>query len=143
MLVGLSMFSARADTPSAESAEAQARKAAAVYVKSEGLRLRQDFWSGSLSGKKGKAIRLQLFKGNTYRLFLAGGTKGAGSGSRYHIMVIDNSGNVLAESAVKGPATTVEVKPRKTGAYMVLMRAETPKGSKSDTIPAVLFYGYH
>ena len=136
------MLSARADTPPVGSAEAQARKAAAVYVKSEGLRLRQDFWSGVLSRTKGKAIRLQLFKGNTYRMFLAGGTKGASAGSRYHVMVIDNAGNVLAESAVKGPVTTVELKPRKTGAYMVLMRVEAPKGSKSDTIPAVLFYGY-
>ncbi|MCB1094599.1 MAG: hypothetical protein KDN22_03370 [Verrucomicrobiae bacterium] len=138
--MSLSIFSAHADTPSPGSAERQARKAAAPFEKS-GMRLRQDFWSGSLSGAKGKAIRLQFFKGHTYRLFLAGDQSTA-PGTRYHVMVVDKYGNVLGESTVKGPVTTVEVKPRKTGAYLVLMRAETPKGAKATTIPAVLFYGY-
>lgn len=129
-------------SPEPGSAEQVARKAAAPFEKEKGFRLRQDFWNGSLSGSKGKAIRLQLFKGNTYRLILAAGAKEGAAGTRLHVMVIDRKGTVIGESKVTGPTTTVEVTPRKTGAYMVLMRAEVSGGDKDRGIPAVLFYGY-
>jgi hypothetical protein len=131
-----------AETPADGSPEKEARTAAAEYEKSQGLRLRQDFWDGSLSGTKGKAIRLQFFKGHTYRLFLATTALENTKGTRLHLMVVDKNGNVLGESKISGPVTTIEVKPRKTGAYMVLMRAELAKGSKERAIPAVMFYGY-
>ena len=61
----------RGDEPPPGSPEAIAREAAAKYEKSQKLRIRQDFWSGELTGAKGKAIRLQFFKGHRYRVFLA------------------------------------------------------------------------
>lgn len=142
-VVGGIFLSAQADTEQSGSAESTARAAAAPYVKSQGLRLRQDFWQGALSGTKGKAIRLQFFKGHSYRLFLATNAAEKAAGTRLHVMVVDKSGNVLGESALVGPASSVEVKPKKTGAYMILLRAEATTGNKNRKIPAVLFYGYH
>jgi hypothetical protein len=122
------------------SAEAEARKAASSYEK-KGMRLRQDGWRGVLSGDKGKAIRLQFFKGHEYRLFLATGAKEKKAGTKVHVMVVDGGGNVLAESPLKDNVATFSVKPSRTGTYMVLMRAEV-SGRKKRKIPAVLFYGY-
>ena len=122
--------------------EKAARAAAAKYEKRKGFRLRQDFWSGVLSGVKGKAIRLQFFKGNKYRLFLAAAEAEKKAKTKLHVMVIDRAGNVIAESRGGDNVATVEVKPPKTGAYMILMRAELPDKSSNRNIPTVLFYGY-
>ena len=144
VIAGLSVlvFSTNAGFAEAKSGspEDEARKEAAPFEK-KGMRLRQDFWSGELTQEKGKAIRLQFFKGHEYRLFLAAGAEEKETGTKMHVMVIDGLGNVLAESKTKGHVATLTVKPPGTGSYMILMRTEA-KGLKDRKIPAVLFYGY-
>ena len=51
----------------------------------------------------------------------------------FHVMVIDRNGNVLGESELSSRVATVEVTPRKTGAYMVLMRADVRRRSLAET----------
>ncbi|CAN5185531.1 hypothetical protein BH23VER1_BH23VER1_24420 [soil metagenome] len=125
-----------------ESPEYAAITLAAPDIKRDKFELRDDFWSGELREEAGKAIRLQLFKGNTYKLFFAVGTDEAEKGTKVFLKVMSRENEVVAESkGKKGSATSVEIDPPATGLYLVLMRIET-KGDDDRSVACALFYGY-
>jgi len=124
------------------SPEAAALEVAAPLLENKkGFLLREDYWKGELSQERGKAVRLQFFKGNSYKLILATGAEAAGQGAKVFLQIIDLDNKVVAASQTgekAGATALVTVNPKKTGAHLVLMRVEG--GRKS--APAVLFYGY-
>ncbi len=128
---------------SPDSPEYAAIMLAAPYVQSDHFELREDYWSGRVSGKTGTAVRLQFFKRNTYRLFFATEAAEAAKGTKLEIRVFDRDNHQVAMSgAQEGSAVMAELDPPATGLYLVLMRAEIKQGSAERQLPCVLFYGY-
>ena len=131
------------------SPEHQALTASTPYLGDEDFYLRNDYWQGSVSPDEGTAMRLQFFKGNTYRLFFGATKDKLPAGSILHLNIFDsNSKEVTAASGEPGEAAAVlSHKNRKTGLYLILMRIEIPdsakkEGSDSEKNPCVLFYGW-
>ena len=115
------------------------------YLENEAFELRQEFWGGELAGEKGKALRLQFFKGNTYRLFLAGPLVAMKVGGRLNLAVVDPSGRKIANESSKAGdgAVVVKLKAKKSGLYLVLMSIDPPKDAPRDaSLPCVMYYGY-
>ncbi|MEM7148158.1 MAG: hypothetical protein AAF591_23860 [Verrucomicrobiota bacterium] len=133
-----------ADFP-VESPHFAALKAAEPYLENEDFELREEFWGGELSGAKGKAIRLQFFAGNTYRVILAAPLVAMKVGGQLHVALVDPSGRKIARaSSKKGEgAVVLKLNAKKSGLYMVLMSIEPPKGvAEEASMPCVMYYGY-
>ena len=88
----------------------------------KGFDFRADIWERELTPDLGKAVRVQFFKGNEYRVCVAVSPK---SGVKIAAHVLDVEG-APAESKVEpaegGWGTTLHVKPKRTGVYMVVIR---------------------
>ncbi len=133
---------AEEDSLDPKSPEFAAITLAAPDIKRKEFDLRDDFWSGSLTGEAGKAIRLQFFKGNDYTVYFAAGSDEIAKGTKVFLRVVSKDNEVIAESkGQKGSATSVKVAPPGTGLYLVLMRVEV-EGDEERQIPCALFYGY-
>lgn len=141
MLVSLGMvaLAAGGDVPVA-SPEGQARLEAGKANK--GLKVRGDCWRGEISGEKGRAVRLQLFKGLTYELYLAAGSGEKGKGTKMHLGVMDRESVLVAKGEGKGHVAKLVFSPAATGSYMVLLRAELTRGEAKRVVPCALVMGY-
>lgn len=88
----------------------------------KGFDFRADIWERELTPDLGKAVRVQFFKGNEYRVCVAVSPK---SGVKIAAHVLDVEGRP-AESKVEpaegGWGATLHVKPKRTGVYMVVIR---------------------
>lgn len=110
--------------------------------KTKGFSVRAQPWRGVLGKEKGKAVRIQLFKGNKYRFFIAVGRDVAGQGVAPAAQIVDADFNRLAESGkAKNGVAVVEFSPDATAMYMVLIRADSTDKSP-DEFAAAMVYGF-
>ena len=109
--------------------EAQAAvKALAAPWEKQGYQFRAEFWNGELKPQLGRAVRVQLFKGNDYR-FCVGIP--AGSKARINAVLLDFEGKVISTTEVHpdGWGAVVSAKPKKTGVYaLAIQQTEGSKG---------------
>lgn len=102
-----------------------------------GYDFRADVWERELKPDVGKAVRLQLFKGNEYRVCIAVGEH---SGVKLEAHILDIAGEKV-EAAVddRGWGLVLTAKPRHTGVYVVTIRQA---GGKSRTVTCAMIMGY-
>jgi hypothetical protein len=129
-----------------ESPEHQALTSATPWLADEDFSLREDYWKGLLTPRTGRAVRLQFFKRNTYRLFLGVSPDDLPRGAKLHLAIYDGDNEEVAAAAGKPDeaalALHLEGAP-KSGLFLVLMRIEAPPGPfAEEDVPAVLFYGW-
>ena len=97
-----------------------------------GFDFRADIWQRELEPEMGKAVRIQMFKGNEYRVCVA-----VPPGSKVHVAahVLDFEGKP-AESKIESTENSwgavLHVKPNKTGIYLVVIRHDG--GEKRKTL---------
>ena len=101
-------------------AEDAAHSLAKPYEK-EGFEFRADSWIKPLKPEMGKALRIQLFKGNEYRFCIA---VAPDSGVQIAATVLDFDGKPIGKAAAtaQGWGVILSVKPMKTGTYAVAIR---------------------
>ncbi|MFZ4763451.1 MAG: hypothetical protein ACOYMN_00755 [Roseimicrobium sp.] len=93
----------------------------------DGFDFRADIWERELTPELGKAVRVQFFKGNEYRVCLAVSPK---SGVQIAAHVLDIDGSPVENKIVTtdgGWGTTLHVKPKRTGVYVVVVRHASGK----------------
>jgi len=129
-----------------DAPEHEALTEASAFLGDEKFSLRQDYWQGALTTKAGTAIRLQFFKGNTYRLFfgVAPSTLPKDGKLQLHLYNAANEEVAGATGEAGKPALALHFENTlKTGLYLVLMRVELPPGPLAEEeVPAVMFYGW-
>lgn len=129
-----------------DSPEHQALTAASPSLGDEAFTLRQDYWKGTLTTTSGRALRLQFFKGNTYRLFFGAAPSSLPAGARLHLHVFDSEEEEVAVATGEPDEAAVALHLEdagKTGLYLILMRVEPRPGPAAETeVPAALFYGW-
>jgi len=102
-----------------------------------GFNFRADIWERPLAPELGKAVRLQLFKGNDYRICVAV-PQHAGVNIEAH--VVDATGQPVEEKTdSKGWGTVLTVKPKHTGVHVVTIREA---GGKTKTVTCTMIMGY-
>ena len=113
--------------------------AMASELEKQGFEFRSDVWVKDLQADVGKAVRVQLFKGNDYRFCIA---VPARSGVQITAAVLDFSGKPSGEiqPLADGSGLILSYKPKKTGAYAVAIR-QTEEG-KHKTTACALITGY-
>lgn len=87
-----------------------------------GFDFRADIWQRELQPEMGKAVRIQMFKGNEYRVCIA---VAPSSGVKVAAHVLDFEGKAIetkTETTDDGSGTTLHVKPKSTGVYLVVVR---------------------
>jgi len=127
------------------SPEHAALSAASSYLDNDDFMLREDYWKGFVTAQTGKAVRLQFFKGNTYRFFFAIEAEKANDATSLSMRIYDAQSREVA--ATKGEpaqaASAMTFKPKSTGLYLVLMGVELAEGTNPySDYSAVLFYGF-
>ncbi len=129
-----------------DSPEHQALMTASPYLGNDAFTLRNDYWKGDVSTQSGRAVRLQFFKGNTYRLFFGASTEVLPESARLHLHIFDAKEKEVATVAGEPGQAAVALhfeKTRKTGLYLVLMRIEPKPGPVQEVaVPSALFYGW-
>ena len=102
-----------------------------------GYNFRADIWERPLAPDLGKAVRLQLFKGNDYRVCVAVPQR---SGITIEAHVVDTDGRPMEEKVeTKGWGTILIVRPKHTGIHVVTIRQS---GGKTKTITCTMLMGY-
>jgi len=97
-------------------------KAGVVADGEEAWKVRQQSWKGVFEPGKGRAVRVQLFRGKDYRFVF-----GTESLKGVHILgLMDGENRVVArtESGKPGTISVMEFSPKATGTYLVLLRAD-------------------
>lgn len=102
----------------------------ASQYEEEGFDFRSDIWQRVLNPEVGKAVRIQMFKGNDYRICIAVPPK---SGVQIEAHLLDGNGKRiehLIQTTEGGWGAVLHVKPPATGVYMLTIRrsggAEAP-----------------
>jgi hypothetical protein len=123
---------AAADT---DAAEATALRLVPQQEK-EGYEFRSELWSNELAPDMGRAVRMQLFKGNEYAFCIAVPEK---SGVAITAAVLDFEGKPGGEMlpVQAGWGLVLFYKPKKTGQYVVAVR-QTDEGKKKKTSCAIV-----
>ncbi|MDB6140514.1 MAG: hypothetical protein JWO94_3586 [Verrucomicrobiaceae bacterium] len=105
----------------------------------EGFEFRADSWLKDLRPDMGKAIRLQMFKGNDYRFCIA---VPPNSGVHLAATVLDFDGKPVgkADATAQGWGIILSYKPKKTGLYVVAIR-QTEEG-KPHEVPCAVITGW-
>ena len=87
----------------------------------EGYEFRADLWSNTLEARMGRAVRVQLFKGNEYAFCIA---VPRDSGARISAVVLDFEGKPAGEvlPVADGWGLVLFYKPKKTGTYAIAIR---------------------
>jgi hypothetical protein len=118
----------------ADEAEAAA-SALALDQETAGFAFRAETWVAPLPTEFGKALRLQLFKGNEYCIAVA---VPRGSGIHVTGAVLDFNGEPVGEiqPVLDGWGFLLFFKPKKTGVYVVTIRQDE-SGARRDTTCAV------
>lgn len=103
-----------------DDAQASA-KALTVPLEKEGFQFRAEFWHGELKPEMGRAVRVQLFKGNEYR-FCVGIP--VGSKGRVNAVLLDFEGKVISKTRLHpdGWGAVVSATPKKTGLYALAIQ---------------------
>ncbi len=119
----------------AEDAEAAAQAMARDQEK-DGYIFRAEAWTGPLGSEIGKAVKMQLFKGNEYCIGVAVPRKG---GVHISGSVLDFKGEPVGEiqPVLDGWGFLLFFKPKKTGVYVVTIH-QTDAGKKQDTACAII-----
>lgn len=129
-----------------DAPEHEALTAASPFLGDENFSLRQDYWKGHLTTKAGTAMKLQFFKGNTYRLFFGVAPSSLPKKGTLHLHVFNIANEEVARAAGEEGATAVALhfeNTLSTGLYLVLMRVELPPGPLAEEeVSAVMFYGW-
>lgn len=129
-----------------DSPEHQALSLAQESLAESGFSLREDYWQGILSGDTGKALRLQFFKRNEYRLYVGVAPKALPPKGKLDLRIFDSENNEVAAMMGEPDEAAVELtfnNKVRTGLFLVLMRIEVPPGPlEVSDVPAVLFYGW-
>lgn len=105
----------------------------------EGFDFRADIWERQLTPELGKAVRVQFFKGNDYRVCVAVSPK---AGVQIAAHVLDMEGRPVeskSEMAEGGWGITLHVKPKRTGVYVVVIRHA---GGKMKPAVCAMITGY-
>ena len=106
-------------------------------LEKQGFDFRADVWERELKPDVGKAVRMQMFKGNDYRVCIA---VSANSGVQIEAHVLDESGKQVENKIDgKGHSLTLQVKPKSTGVYIVTIRQ---LGGKKIAATCALILGY-
>ncbi len=106
-------------------------------LEKSGFNFRADIWERPLAPDMGKAVRVQLFKGNDYRVCVAVPQR---AGVNIEAHVVDVNGQTVEEKAEsKGWGTVLTVKPKHTGVHVVTIRES---GGKSKTVTCTMIMGY-
>jgi hypothetical protein len=111
----------------------------ATKQEKEGFDFRADIWERQLTPDLGKAVRVQFFKGNDYRVCVAVPPQ---SGVQIAAHVLDMEGHAVeskVETAEGGWGVTLLVKPTRTAVYVVVVRHS---GGPEKTVPCAMISGY-
>ena len=121
-----------------EDAEAAAHALAYDQEKEE-FNIRAETWQKELGPKTGKALRMQLYKGNEYCFCVAVPKK---SGVHITGAVLDLEGKPAGEilPVLDGWGFVLFYKPKKTGMYMIAIH-QTDQGKRKD-VPCAMVTGY-
>lgn len=129
-----------------DAPEHEALTAASPFLADGDFSLRQDYWQGVLTTKTGKGLKLQFFKGNTYRLFFGVSPSALPKDGTLHLHLYNAAGEEVAHAPGEAgkPAVALHFENTlKTGLYLVLMRVALPPGPLAEEeVPAVMFYGW-
>ena len=129
--------------PSAAARDSKEAPAAAMLLtkplEEDGYQFRAEAWVKDLSPDVGKAVRLQLFKGNDYRFCVA---VPPNSGVKIAATVLDLQGKPAGtiQRVEDGWGLILGFKPPATGVYVVAIR-QTPEG-RSREVSCALITGY-
>lgn len=134
ILAGLLLAALPAFAKSEDEAEAAAT-ALALDQEQAGFAFRAETWVSPLPAELGKAVRLQLFKGNEYCIAVA---VPRGSGIHVSGAVLDFEGQPVGEiqPVLDGWGFLLFFKPKKTEVYVVAIHQEE-SGRRRDTSCAV------
>ena len=120
--------------PSRAGNDSEAERAVLALAKpleEAGFNFRADIWTRDLDADMGKAVRIQMFKGNEYRVCVAVSPV---SGVQLTAHLLDSEQNAVEETTevVNGGAwgLILHIKPKHTGIYLFVVR-ETGKGKKA------------
>jgi hypothetical protein len=105
----------------------------------EGFDFRADIWARDLAPEVGKAVRVQFFKGNEYRVCVA---VPPSSKVKLAAHVLDADGKPMEnkiEATEGGWGVILHVKPKRTGVYAVVMRQAESSGK---AVPCAMISGY-
>lgn len=118
-----------------EDAE-KAAQALAYDQEKEEFNIRAETWQKDLGPKTGKALRMQLYKGNEYCFCIAVPRK---SGVHITAAVLDLEGKPVGEilPVLDGWGLVLFYKPKKTGVYMIAIH-ETDQGKRKDVSCAIV-----
>ena len=125
LLATLLVFVLMPAAPVRADEAAQVEEALVELAKAQeakGFDFRADIWERELSPEMGKAVRVQFFKGNEYRVCLAVSPK---SGVQIVSQILDAEGKSIESKVEKAPGgwgVTLHVAPKRTGVYMVTVR---------------------
>jgi hypothetical protein len=111
----------------------------ATKQEKEGFDFRADIWERQLTPDLGKAVRVQFFKGNEYRVCVAVPPQ---SSVQIAAHVLDMEGKAVeskVEAAQGGWGVTLSVKPTRTAVYVVVVRHS---GGPEKTVPCAMISGY-
>ncbi len=119
----------------AEDAETAAQSMVRALEK-DGFVFRAEAWVKELRPEMGKAIKVQLFKGNDYRFCVAVPPK---SGVQITAAVLDFDGKPGGQLRVVegGWGLVLEYQPKKTGVHVVAIR-QTEAGRRKPTVCAMI-----
>lgn len=133
-LFALNLVSPLAANP-ADDAQAAAQ-AMARSQEEAGYVFRAEAWTGDLGKDLGKAVKMQLFKGNEYCIGVAVPRK---AGIHISGSVLDFKGEPVGEiqPVLDGWGFLLFFKPAKTGVYVVTVH-QTDAGKKKDTSCAII-----
>jgi hypothetical protein len=108
-------------------------------LEKEGFFFRAESWEKELQPDMGKAVRVQLFKGNDYRFCIA---VPVNSGVQITAAVLDGEGKPLGtlQSVEQGWGLVLSFKPKKTGVFAIAIR-QTDKG-RMKAVPCAMLTGY-
>ncbi len=135
LAASLLLFLTAAPAGEAEDAEAAAQ-AMVRPLEREGYVFRAEAWVKELRPEMGKAIKVQLFKGNDYRFCVAVPPK---SGVKITAAVLDFEGKPGGRLRVVegGWGLVLEYEPKKTGVHVVAIR-QTEEGQQRPTTCAMV-----
>ena len=119
----------------AEQADAAARRLTEPLEKKDFV-FRAESWLKELRPEVGKAIKVQLFKGNEYRFCIAVPPQ---SGIQITAAVLDFEGKPGGDLSIVegGWGLVLEYKPKRTGVYAVAIR-QTEQGQRVPTMASML-----
>lgn len=132
----LLLFAPGAAGNDAEEAEMAVAKLVHPLEKA-GFDFRSDVWERELKPDVGKAVRVQLFKGNEYKVCVA---VAESSGVQIEARLLDSNGEDVGSTVDKrGWGAVVTAKPKRTGVYIVTIRQS---GGTPKPVTCVMIMGY-